>query len=263
MINGDWKESSERRIVLDSWEVQTVEVLIEYLHTGNFSWPMSTTIMPEAQPKRKTNAMINDDILSAIRWLSYPPRSGPKDISSLLDCPNLPRADSQQQTWSTCLKGWVNSLPTANDEASLATLLLTHARVYSLADYTLLPDLKALCLQRFKIILIAISNLPTLPSIGDLPKVISFVYANTVKPGEGEEEEPLRRLISTFIALNFSDFDIGGANEVRHFLSGEEDFVVDIWGKIRTNTAIVNGRLKQCEEELAAKKMRLRGQIVA
>lgn len=94
------------------------------------------------------------------------------------------------------------------------TTLLAHATLYALADYMLLPVLQAQIFERLKTLSVFISaSIQTLPSgltLFNNPIVDTRVIDNLCTLGKyvdanatmlESEEEHLRRLISTFMAL--------------------------------------------------------------
>ena len=112
-------------------------------------------------------------------------------------------------------------------------LLLTHAKIYVLADYMLLPDLQSEALERLKFALQFIGPLSELsnPQASVVPNLVdltAYVYAHTDKLTS--KQEPLRKLISTYIALNFVQFD---GERVQGLMEQGGDFVVDLWQKLR------------------------------
>ena len=245
-----WKEGVERRFVLDDWDVSSVEALVEYLYTNDFSWPLPQFWL--AKDFAKDDMEVQTKTPLPVSHLRHPP-DGPRDkihgvtgvvpLTPLLG-QDLPRDTSMdEECWQISFQKWIMIFQTfpnplsEDSRSSLALTLLAHVKIYCLADYTLLPNLKALAFHRIRTILVAIQRLAPLSAIGPLTSVISFVYANTSVPREGEE--PLRKLISTFIAIEFQNFDVGDEIELRGFLERDGEFVVDLWNKVRRKMAVI------------------------
>ncbi|KAL8918897.1 MAG: hypothetical protein Q9208_007078 [Pyrenodesmia sp. 3 TL-2023] len=38
IVEGEWKESANRRIDLEEWDEQTVEQLVQWLYSGHYTW---------------------------------------------------------------------------------------------------------------------------------------------------------------------------------------------------------------------------------
>ena len=71
--------------------------------------------------------------------------------------------------------------------------------------------------------------------------LVQYVYATTTRLES--EEEPLRKLISTFIALNYDQFrDKGG--EVLRFMEQGGDFQGGLYDKVRRYEVALRAELK-------------------
>ena len=44
LVEGEWKDSPDRQINLEEWDKETVEKLLEWLHTGEYSYPLPEPI---------------------------------------------------------------------------------------------------------------------------------------------------------------------------------------------------------------------------
>lgn len=123
----------------------------------------------------------------------------------------------------------------------------------------LLPALQAQVFQRLKAVLIFISpsadifsthfdiaspHVAKLPVIQHIVTFGEYVYANTTRTES--EEEPLRKLISTFIALNYDQFH-DEAGVVQAFLGQEGECQDDVHDKVRRILFGLKGRLKALE----------------
>lgn len=104
--------------------------------------------------------------------------------------------------------------------------LLAHVQVYSFAKYHLLRGLQNLALQRM------ISTLRKMDcSVTDaereLTETIEFVYESV--PADGENEEPMRKPLSHFAAVNYTSL-MHGSFEALFAASG--DFTLDLARKL-------------------------------
>lgn len=45
-ITGVWKESSERKINPEDWDIEAARRLVEFLYTGNYSYPDPESVLP-------------------------------------------------------------------------------------------------------------------------------------------------------------------------------------------------------------------------
>lgn len=78
--------------------------------------------------------------------------------------------------------------------------MLAHARLYALANYHLCPSLRTLALQRLVRVLDMVDCTQD-HAVEEMNVLAKFVYDNTVPPHDGEE--PMRKVISTFVALHY------------------------------------------------------------
>lgn len=136
-------------------------------------------------------------------------------------------------------------LPSLHD-LDFEAILLTHAKLYTLADYMLLTTLKVQAFQRLQSLLgfisapsiyasppdVAILNLPLIntPLIGNLITLVRYIYRNT--PQLKSENEPLRDLISTFIAEHYEQFG-DDQREVASLMVEGGEFQEDLHSKMR------------------------------
>lgn len=101
--------------------------------------------------------------------------------------------------------------------------LLASAKVYAMANYFLLPELKNLAIQRVKEALNLV-GCPVPKSVrADIVALIEYVYAHTDRLVS--EEEPLRTLVTTFAASNYANLQ---GSMFRILMSHGGDFVVDL-----------------------------------
>lgn len=220
-VSGVWKESTERKIDLHDWDRDTVGCLVEFLYTGNYSYP-------DPDP---ASAVVSDRTApppaAAVRARSLRDRS-PDELSRsrpltpLEQC--LPRClPENRETDAERLSGF------APEHHEYREPLLTHAAVYALACYKDVRPLRCLALRRLVMTLGAISpvradaRLP--PGIVD---VVRYVYAHT--DALRSSEEPLRRVMAQFAALNFPALQT--RPDFAELLAEGGDFVNDLMAKV-------------------------------
>lgn len=230
VTRGIWKDSSECKIMLEEWDPETVGRLLEWLYTGDYESPLPTAEASHSEAEVPTWGDEKGTELPLPRL---------KDILFNKDEPKLAISHGKAfELWAATYKQDHGIL---NCEATL----LAHAKLYALADYVLLPALQAQVFQRLRAVLIFISpsadifdsdfDIPSthvakLPVIHHIITFGEYVYANTTRTES--EEEPLRKLISTFIALNYDQFD-DEAGVVQAFLGQGGEFQDDVHDKVR------------------------------
>lgn len=209
--SGTWKESHERRILLSDWDGTTVGHLVQFLYTGDYNFgdpPTGDERQKPVMPAEPT---------------PQPSRSGtltpfPECVGvSLLEQPSSLMTDS----------GWLERVDTASFD--FKELFLEHAKVYALAQFKSIAPLKALAHSRLSRILLKLHPLGPNPHLAtNLVSLATYVYANT--DSLSSSEEPLRRIVSQYVALNFETWQAEPA-AVRMMCAGG-DFVVDVLGKV-------------------------------
>ncbi|KAK3167823.1 hypothetical protein OEA41_004269 [Lepraria neglecta] len=239
LIEGNWKDSASRIIELEDWDEDTVARLIEWLYTGKYSYPTPAS-------SRKT-----------IAFSTFAQSSVEKPKTADITCPlmllthiQFKKAGCDPKPDRPLSPGWVSAIEDRKKHG-LEAVFLADAKVYALADYILLPELQALAFECLAATFTSTGALtPNTPVIADLVILVDYVYANTVKPRE--YEEPLRELVTTYIALNFDLFrDEGGA--VKRLMDQGGTIVVDVWEKVVRNM----GAWRQENEELKRKASKL------
>lgn len=217
--SGTWKESTDRRIDLKDWDSDTVARLVEFLYVQNYPYPDPTPLGdpehtvggPEAlQPTDETT----DSGLDPSRPLTplgeclskYIP---PEDDAPITDEERLEDFDPADYDYED--------------------ILLAHAKVYALANYKSVDTLRTLALKRLLLALSRIHPIQPASHISlNVVDLASYVYANT--DHLVRSEEPLRKLTSQFIALNFAAFQT--EPKAVELVAKGGDFVKDIMAKI-------------------------------
>ena len=242
-IEGKWKESSDREILLEEWDEETVAYFVEWLYSNDYESPFpvklpsstpakvkASKIFPGKAKKKGQDNHTSSKMADTTTGDTHRPLTPLSEIHFSYPS-NRPIGYDQRFTEH------VAKLTEAKDAFDYQHLLLIHAKVYALANYMLLPKLQSEALERLKSILHFIGSLsqlsnPQVSVIPNLVNLVTYVYANTNKLMS--EEEPLRKLVSTYIASNFVCFDGEGVQEL---IERGGDFVLDVWQKARRDVA--------------------------
>ena len=250
--NGKTAPSSESCWI--DWDPETVGRLLEWLYSGDYESPYPTKVpQPGAEvlevPVPETSVPSNSNAKEGSQSTpkSESAKGSQRPLIPLAKYPFNETDPELRPCDAEAFKQWVLKFPHSPCVLDFQASLLTHAKLYALADYMLLPTLKAQSFQRLKALLLFISaptyssaaNTATLslpvtntPVIGNIVALVRYVYANTTRLES--EDEPLRGLISTFIALHYDQFDDEGG-EVSELVKQGGDFVVDLHDKVRRN----------------------------
>ncbi|CAF9935201.1 hypothetical protein IMSHALPRED_010136 [Imshaugia aleurites] len=281
VVQGKWKDSIEHKIVLEDWDPQTISRLLEWLYTGDYESPFpAKTSQPQTEvmkieipkismssiPDVKKIAPCTFDFGNGGKKFGTTPKEsesakGSKRPPTPLANIYFKKADPEIVTFrSEAFKQWAAKFTETPCDLNFEATLLAHAKLYALADYMLLPTLQAQAFQRLKDLLGFISaKVYTPPShpgvlvfrdpavVDDILTLVRYVYANTT--GLESEEEPLRKLVSTFVAQNYDQFE-DDKGEVLKLMGQGGDFPGDLHNKVRRNELALNEEVKALEEKM-------------
>ncbi|KAL9579485.1 MAG: hypothetical protein Q9212_005085 [Teloschistes hypoglaucus] len=129
---------------------------------------------------------------------------------------------------------WTGRVQWTSAELDYGSTFMTHAEVYVMACRYMIDDLKNMAWQRLRSVLISIGT-PQLGSavVGDLVTLIHYVYQETAPRDVDDNEEPLRELVVTFMALNFKQLKGSAVDDLvrpRADVGGE--LVADLMNKL-------------------------------
>lgn len=216
--SGVWKESNERKILLADWDAKTVGRLIQFLYTGDYKYP-------DPSPTDEANLPVETEKL----------------VPSLPDTPDVSKHGTVT-TFLTCVESVIDehAHPPMTDSMWLERVdifnfdfgetFLAHAKVYCLAHYKSIPTLKTLALARLARTLLKLNPLGSNPHLPiNILNLATYVYGNT--DSLSNSEEPLRKVISHYVACNFVFWQTEPA--AVEMMCGGGDFVRDVLTKYR------------------------------
>lgn len=229
--SGAWKEGSDRKIILEDWDGDTVGRLVEFLYTGDYQYPdpepvflEDTTEVPEEGARHKPPASL------APRDTSSDSADPERPLTPLNRCLRYGLLDGDGGTDPKALEYFE---PSRHDYKEA---LLAHAKVYALAHYKSVNHLRSLALKRLLMTLSRLSPVQTSSHIAlNIIDLVNYVYAHT--DALASTEEPLRRLVSQFAALNFTE--LVSKDEMAEFIAEGGDFVKDLMGKVSRRLKVV------------------------
>jgi len=244
LYEGDWAETHSQEIDWSEWEEATVKHFLEWIYTGSYttseysekSIKMPPTVQ-ECQPTPEP----------------YVDNSEPDPLRPLTPL-------------STCVTTYSTPRPenVPLDATDIPAMLMAHAKLYVLAQYTITADLKQTALQQLHQILMLTHPSEDQRVVESVTKLVEYTYANT--HALIRSEEPLRRVISTFCAVHL--FELQEQPSFQTLLNEGGDFAIDFWAKVgrlvrsdkkRTDREIQ--KLKKANEQLEGQCTSLHGQI--
>ena len=230
VIHGTWKDSLERKIVLEEWDAASVGRMLQWLYTGDYKAPNPT--LPDSYETAAGNHEQDPDYWGS--HPTHPPAQRPKRtftvlLAKLMSTELSPPA---KRTEAETFESWMQSAGDACYDMDYEYTLMAHAKLYVLANYMLLSGLQAFTLERLQKLLSTMHPIKKdKPVIANLITLIEYVHVSTTRPDVGEE--PLQDLTTAFIALNFSQFN-DGDGKVQRLMNQYRDFAEDVLDKVRT-----------------------------
>lgn len=246
IVDGEWKESTNRRIDLEEWDEQTVEQLVQWLYSGHYTWPKvdSDAHVDHPVDHRSRTSLVRLKIGPA----AGPSPQHPKDVTSVsngtsdsnkeiyqipiqpnkIQChgPRIAVTTHERLVADHRFRKIENAL---ENSAQTGFTLVQDAKVYALAQYLQLIDLKRLTFHNIQDVLTSKAIPRSLPRMTTaIVNLGRYTYAHT--DALSHSEEPLRQLVSTFVAMWLPDIT-GPDVDALMFEGG--DFVVDVVGKSR------------------------------
>lgn len=222
--------TTPRQIDIGLWDTETLAQFVEYIYTNDYQSPDPVSVlatpvvtpgggstsghyirvrrpMLEAMPER--NREFEDPqgqirpLIPLSKCLSASDLDPPRKLSAA-ERPNEKRFD-----------------PAGHD---FEDVFLAHAKIYALALKLGIKALRSLALRRLLETLTGIGPVkPHMPVIGNFVDLARYTYSRTNSP-----EDPLRRIVSQFAALNFTVLQ---TKQMRELMSEGGDFPGDLMEK--------------------------------
>lgn len=218
-LTGEWREATDHRIDMTDWDSETVSRLVQFLYTGDYHYPAPAPVSPTPlQPKLADEPV--------------PERTD--EPSPLLNRPLTPLEKCVAVAMPPGIDDHVGDPPWLDEKTSPAGLnfketLLAHAKVYVIAHYKSIAALKALAQRRLSTIILKLHPLRPDPHLTmNIVDLVIYVYAHT--DSLSNSEEPLRKIVSQFVAFNFSTWYTHP--EAAGLMGDGGDFVKDVLSKM-------------------------------
>lgn len=273
LVDKSWKESQENVIDWSHTDAATIKRFLTFLYTGDYEVPHpgsldnSTAADSASEGAAPDAAMTEDppeDPAPAPAPAPGPEDPAPEDpppedpadtlcvqkalIESFETRPLTPISrcldiEPPVEAYKTAAGMFEDaSFPYANH--CYLGPLLAHAQVYSFAQYHLLPSLQTIALQRLTQVLrrMDCSETHAIPEISEL---IRFVYDHTSTAGS--DEEPIRKLVSHFAAINYTYLMKG---EFEEQICQVGDFAVDLGRKVLRRLLASGESTQALEQEI-------------
>lgn len=292
-VDGLWKESAERKIQWQHWTVGAVEKFIDWLYTGDYVCPYPIEACKGASaPAASVGDDRNDDDATALPDtfepgvielsdpamppIEEPLPEWPAEAELSTQNVEVPKATKppplallQDLDWQGCrtlgklsqaeeFDKWTGHWHWKPKELDYEATFLTHAELYAMANQYMLDELKSMAWQRLRAVLISVGKpKPWSPVVDNTVTLIKYAYEHT--GGIDESEEPLRMLLSSFVALHLTSFKGYEVDDL--ILSREEanrEFVLELIGKVTQQMAYLEMNEKSKSESLCSSCRKVR-----
>jgi hypothetical protein len=263
LITGEWAEKQSHEIDWSEWEEDTVRMFLEWLYTGTYASPepeREPENQPEPDPEPDPEPYLelqcqdqfvpdpdpdpdlDSDLEYEVQNMGSPdpfsecvpkPDRLPSPVAPHGPRPLTPLKDLPVPAIATELSNdalWNLRRVHHGQHYNYSSLLMSHAKIYVLAQYTGITSLNANALRRLKGELCKLQDMTlhlTSPVIGNIIELVQYVYTNTDRLVS--KEESFRRTVSTFCAHKFLEMQGEG---FRALLEEGGDFVGDFWEKV-------------------------------
>lgn len=235
IITGDWKESTERVIALEDWGGDTVGRFVEFLYLGNYQYPDPEPL--HSSPTREVGGNVPVDLVLKDEELSQN-----RPLTPLGDCIPVSLRLEQKMDKETRLRQFS---PLEHDYKEV---LLAHSNVYALAQYKDVIALQSLSLENLLMTLMSIDQLePRTHLAANVIALLGHVYSHTTVLVSSEE--PMRRLVSQFAALNFPALQ--QTEGMEGLLYRESDLARDLMQKVCRRLVVSENELVDLKLELS------------
>lgn len=276
IVDGKWKESVDRKLDLEEWDEQTVEQLVEWLYSGHYTRLKVTSEALDKHPydHRSKTSLVRLKIGSL---------AGPSPQHSKEAIPASGSiSDSDEETYQIptqlgkiqchgdrvgvaaheCLvaDGRIAEMRnTLENSAQPGSTLVQDAKVYALAQYLQLVGLKRLAFHNIQDVLTAKAVFGRLPRMtGAIVDLSRYTYAHT--DALSNSEEPLRALVSTFVAMWLPNLR---GPDVDVLMSEGGDFVIDVMAKSRGMSVRLFRKFQVANAEAACLKRKIEDLVMS
>jgi hypothetical protein len=283
LVDESWKESRENIIDWSHTDTATIKRFLTFLYAGDYEVPHpvpldNSTTTDSAQEGAASDTAISEELGEPTEESAEEPEPEPPEEEPVEEPAEelAPEPEPEDPEDTVCLqKALIESFETRpltpiskclNIESPVEAYktaagmfedasfpyanhyylgpLLAHARVYSFAQYHLLPSLRTIALQRLTQVLRRMDCSET-HAIHEISELIRFVYDHTSTTGT--DEEPLRKLVSHFAAINYTCLMKG---EFEEQICQVGDFAVDLGRRVRRRLLASGESTRALEQEI-------------
>ncbi len=240
MIDGNWRDSHDRKIIWEEEDEATVHQLLDFLYTGSYKYMVAPS---ELGPAKRLDLELRNCHIDKIH-----PEEDAQSDDGLTAC-------LAYNATHNATEG--DDVPSDKQHAILTGFtLLQDAKVYVIAHYLELTDLKNLALAAVQNVIDSTSAMrPKL--LSNIVELVKYVYNHT--DTLVSTKEPLRELVATFAAEWFHVFDRDGVKEL---MSKGGDSLIDIMEKVQQHVEDLKAEHVRIERDLQKQMERYQKRLI-
>ncbi|KAI4257698.1 MAG: hypothetical protein L6R42_005493 [Xanthoria sp. 1 TBL-2021] len=226
LVQGSWKESMEQTIRWTEWDNASVEKFIQWLYTDDYTCPYPT---PIAWPVEENAGEDRQIEISQAPSNAHVALAQMDDTNPNSDATEEPPAKKQKMlpvkdlTWSGTnpapklsqtedFDKWPGHQLWSPQQLDYSAPFGTHAELYIMGCRYFLDDLRSMAWSRLRAVLVTIGRpVPGSPVIANIMDLILGIYDKLGDPVG--DEEPLKSLLTIFVAHNFTAFEASGIED--------------------------------------------------
>lgn len=242
----------ERELDIGYWGSETLGRFVEFVYTGDYHCPDPAPLdTPAATPEEgSVSGSVGEEDVATVApstesvqeseagelkqkfWMPQPQVQLLQELAPLSEMFAPDILNPQRKLSAAEIFATKDFHPAEHD---FEEVFLAHAKVYTIARTFEIEALCILALQRLLRTLVNIGPVPPGSAlVGNFVELARYAYATI--PGA---QDPLRNLVSQFVALNFTSMQ---TQEMRKLMKGGGDFVGDLMEKVNV-TLVAGGEL--------------------
>ncbi|KAL8882176.1 MAG: hypothetical protein Q9192_007630, partial [Flavoplaca navasiana] len=226
LIAGPWKESIDRVIDWSEWESSVVEKFVEWLYTGDYTCPYPTLIEAlgagdvaeegqkdfsetSSSPRLRLYQMVHETLTSAATKIALAKK---QKLPPLKELSWNGKARPTRLTQAEEFDKWSGHDLWASEQLDYGATFSMHAELYIMGRRYMLEELSRMVWERLRAVLQKIGR--PVPGSRVIANVMDLVLDTYDRIGDPTgDEDPLKELINTFVALKFTAFQASGMED--------------------------------------------------
>ncbi|KAI2620645.1 hypothetical protein GGS26DRAFT_303592 [Hypomontagnella submonticulosa] len=208
LVKGEWEEGKKEAAEWPEIDEGTFVRFCEFAYTGDYKAadPFEDIPTPPEEDEPTVEVVAARPVLTPHSLVS---KKKPKKMTETFEFPlssPSPSRNTMRQQFRDAIGDEPDKRPKEEPNTDPLTnyseVLLSHARLYTLADYYNIEELMGLCVRKLHRTL-KVFNLHQGARVTDVAQLIDYAYKNTAN--RGDEQDKLRSLLATYAACNIEE----------------------------------------------------------